>query len=152
MGGRKIATIAIGVSPKAGGGFTADVPVNALAEDGVPPEEGDQVSFSCEGKIQSVSGSSATVSIDSINGEPVGEEASESSQEEATEPETGTEGGAPTPGGRTPVAASGPSDRAGSMAPLGGGLAPARARLDRKGTNLMRQKLMKGARGQPLPF
>src|SRR5215475_4828191 len=79
-----MATIAIGIS-KGPGGYTCKVPVNALAEDGVPPEEGDTVQYSVSGTVQSVSGGTATVSIDSINGEPVAEEASESPQEEAAE-------------------------------------------------------------------
>jgi hypothetical protein len=144
-----MATIAIGISPKAGGGATTQVPVNALAEDGVPPEEGDSVSFSVEGKVESVSGSMATVSIDSINGEPVGEESSESSEEEQSE---GQAGG----GSQAPEGPSGASPRTGlDVAPMGGGLAGAglaRNRLDRKGTALMRQRLLKGARNQPLPF
>jgi hypothetical protein len=86
-----MATIAIGIS-KGPGGYTCKVPVNALAEDGVPPEEGDTVQYSVEGKVQSVTGGTATISIDSINGEPVAEEASETPEEEAAEPETGTEG------------------------------------------------------------
>lgn len=149
-----MATIAIGISPKAGGGATTQVPVNALAEDGVPPEEGDSVSFSVEGKVQSVSGNMATVSIDSINGEPVGEESSESSEEEAAEGQQGP--GAAPPEGPSGASPATPLERA--LAPMGGGLAtggglaPARNRLDRKGTNLMRQRLMKGARGQGLSF
>jgi len=79
-----MATIAIGIS-KGPGGYTCKVPVNALAEDGVPPEEGDTVQYSVSGTVQSVSGGTATVSIDSINGEPVSEEASESPEEEAAE-------------------------------------------------------------------
>lgn len=148
-----MATIAIGISPKAGGGgFTTQVPINALAEDGVPPEEGDSVSFSVEGKVQSVSGDTATVSIDSINGEPVGEESSESSEDEAAEGQ-GQGPGAPGAGAQPPVQASGPSD----MLPMGGGIKAAAAnlaknRLDRKGTDVMRQKLLSGARGRPLPF
>src|SRR5882762_6631799 len=104
-----MATIAIGISKKPGSGsYTCDVPVASLAEGGVPPEEGDSVSYSVEGKVQSVSGNTATISIDSINGEPVAEEGAESPEEEGAEPETGTEGGAGG-GGGTPVAASGPA-------------------------------------------
>ena len=78
-----MATIAIGISK--GNGYTCRVPVNALAEDGVPPEEGDQVQFSTEATVKSVTGGTATLSIDSINGEPVSEEAAESPEEEASE-------------------------------------------------------------------
>lgn len=146
-----MATIAIGISPKAGGGATTTVPVNALAEDGVPPEEGDSVSFSVQGKVQSVSGGNATVSIDSINGEPVGEESSESSEEEAGEEQSGGSSGSPTPQAsslanpnRSPLAPMGPS--------TGLGMGLARNRLDRAGTAAIRNRLMQGARNKPLPF
>jgi len=88
-----MATIAIGVS-KGPGGYTCKVPVNSLAESGVPPEEGDTVEYSVSGTVQSVSGSDATIKIDSINGEPVSEEASESPEEEASE-ESQEGGGGP---------------------------------------------------------
>jgi hypothetical protein len=143
-----MATIAIGISPKAGGGFTTNVPVNALAEDGVPPEEGDSVSFSVEGKVKSVSGDTATVSIDSINGEPVSEEAAESPEEEGAEPETGA-GGPPTPGGGgTPVAANGPNSPGLAGPP---GLTPQR-RKNMAGLAAMGAKLRAGAKGRPMPF
>src|SRR4029077_2749612 len=104
-----MATIAIGISPKAGGGYTCKVPISAISEGGVPPEEGDTVQYSVEGKVQSVTGNTATVSIDTINGEPIGEEASESPEEEGAEPETGNGGGGGAGvGGGPPVAASGP--------------------------------------------
>jgi hypothetical protein len=79
-----VATIAIGVSPTSGS-YTAKVPVNSLGESGVPPEEGDKVQFSVDATVQSVSGGSATLSIDAVNGEPVSEEAAESPEEEAGE-------------------------------------------------------------------
>ena len=150
-----MATIAIGISPKAGGGYTTKVPVNSLEEDGVPPEEGDSVSFSVEGKVQSVEGNEATVSIDSINGEPVGEEASESPEEEA-----GEEGQEGQGGGTPPTPTSGASPRTSmDMAPMGPARpakipppAPISSRIDRKGTNLMRNRLLKGARGKAFPF
>src|SRR5215471_19745466 len=99
-----MATIAIGISPKAGGGYTADVPVNALQEDGVPPEQGDKVSFSVDATVKSVSGNTATLSIDAVNGEPVSEEAAESPEEESQE-----ESGAPPGAGGGP---SGPASGA----------------------------------------
>jgi hypothetical protein len=158
-----MATIAIGIAPKAGGNYEATVPVNALAESGVPPEEGDKVSFSVDATVQSVSGSNATLSIDSINGEPVGEEASETPEEE--QGEEGQQGAPPgAGGGQTPVAASGP------VGALGGGLgggAPGvssnllRPRMTRRtplgtlpGETLagMGARLRKGAKGRPMPF
>jgi hypothetical protein len=146
-----MATIAIGINKQPGGGYTSDVPVSALAEGGVPPEEGDSVSFSVEGKVQSVTGQTATVSIDSINGEPVGEEGSESPAEEGAEPETGA-GGPPTPGGGTPptpVAANGPNfPGSGLGAP---GLTPKR-RANMAGIAAMGKRLRQGAKGQSMPF
>lgn len=122
------------------------MPLAALSEGGVPPEEGDSVQFSVEGKVQSVTGNTATVSIDSINGEPVAEEGSESPEEEGAEPETGAEG-PPTPGGgaQTPVAANG----GGLAGPPG--LTPQR-RKNMAGIAAMGAKLRAGARGRPMPF
>jgi hypothetical protein len=142
-----MATIAIGISPKAGGGYTCKVPLAALSEGGVPPEEGDSVSYSVEGKVQSVPGNTATVSIDSINGEPIGEEGSESPEEEGAEPETGAGGPPPTPGGGTPVAANGPSSPGLGL----GGLTPQR-RKNMAGIAALGAKLRAGAKGRPMPF
>jgi hypothetical protein len=118
------ALIGISVKPK-NGGATATVPVNSLAQDGVPPEEGDKVSAQIEGTVKSVDGSEATVSIDSINGEPVAEEAAESPEEEAGEGE----------GNNTPGGGGGPTSPAAKAATAGLGAA-----------------LRKGARGRPMPF
>ena len=149
-----MATIAIGISKSPTGQYTCKVPVNALAEDGVPPEQGDDVSYSVEGKVQSISGPTATVSIDSINGEPVGEEASESPEEEAAEEgqegQAGGGGAGGGPAGGGPSGASPKTSLDASMAPMGP--APLRTRLNRAGTNLMRSNLLKGARGRSLPF
>lgn len=141
-----MATIAIGISKSPGGAANATIPINSLAEDGVPPEEGDKVSFSVDGTVKSVSGSNATVSIDSVNGEPVGEEAAESPEEEASEGEEETSGssnpGPPNPG---PNPGLGAPPAAASPAPLA-------ARLPRAGTAKMRANLLRGARGRALPF
>ena len=117
------------------------MPISAISEGGVPPEEGDTVQYSVEGKVQSVTGNTATVSIDTINGEPIGEESSESPEEEGAEPETGTPPGGGA-GGGTPVAASGPGL---GRAKIGGTL---------PGESLagMGARLRKGARGRPMPF
>jgi hypothetical protein len=146
-----MATIAIGISPKAGGGYTCKVPISAISEGGVPPEEGDTVQYSVEGKVQSVTGNTATVSIDTINGEPIGEESSESPEEEGAEPETGTPpggggagGGA---GGGTPVAANGPASPG-----LGLGRAKIGGTLPGESLAGMGARLRKGARGRPMPF
>jgi len=142
-----MATIAIGISPKAGGGYTCKVPISAISEGGVPPEEGDTVQYSVEGKVQSVTGNTATVSIDTINGEPIGEEASESPEEEGAEPETGTPPGGGGAGGGPPVAANGPASP-------GPGLGRAKIGGTLPGESLagMGARLRKGARGRPMPF
>jgi hypothetical protein len=155
-----MATIAIGISPTKGGGYSAKVPVNSLAEDGVPPEEGDKVSFSVEASVQSISGGTATLSIDSINGEPVSEEAAESPEEEA-----GEEQGENAP----PGAGGGPSGPAsgadGIGRPLGAApLRPNARMMTSRGrralgamitptgetTGQMAARLRKGAKGRPL--
>jgi hypothetical protein len=142
-----MATIAIGISPKAGGGYTCKVPISAISEGGVPPEEGDTVQYSVEGKVQSVTGNTATVSIDTINGEPIGEEASESPEEEGAEPETGTPPGGGGAGGGTPVAANGPASPG-----LGLGRAKIGGTLPGETLAGMGARLRKGARGRPMPF
>jgi hypothetical protein len=146
-----MATIAIGVSP-GGGGYTAKVPVNSVEESGVPPEEGDKVQFSVEGTVQSVSGGTATLSIDSVNGEPVSEEASETPEEEQGEegqqgatpagagggPSGAQSGASPGPGmGLTPGMGAGPG--------LGGGLPrPKKAAIP--GMAALGAKLRRGAK------
>lgn len=71
------ALIGVTTQPKAGGGsdYICKVPLDLLSEDGVPPAEGDSVSYSVDGTVQSVSGAIADVKIDAVNGEPVSEEA-----------------------------------------------------------------------------
>lgn len=76
------ALIGISVKPKAGGGYICKVPLDLLAQDGVPPEQGDSVSYSVEGTVQSVDAEDATVKITSINGEPVAESASDETAED----------------------------------------------------------------------
>jgi hypothetical protein len=141
-----MATIAIGISPKAGGGYTCKVPISAISEGGVPPEEGDTVQYSVEGKVQSVTGNTATVSIDTINGEPIGEEASESPEEEGAEPETGATPGAGggAGGGATPVAANGPASPGLGLGRGGRPMPP--------DVLAMGKRLRQGARGRPMPF
>jgi hypothetical protein len=147
-----MATIAIGVDPTSGN-YICKVPVNSLAEDGTPPEEGDTVQYSVEGTVQSISGPTATVKIDSINGEPVSEEASESPEEEGAEPEPGTPpggggaGGGGAGGGKTPVAANGPASPG-----LGLGRAKIGGTLPGETLAGMGARLRKGARGRPMPF
>ena|SRR5215472_10887788 len=151
-----MATIAIGISPKSGGGYTADVPVNSLQEDGVPPEEGDKVSFSVDATVKSVSGGTATLDIDSINGEPVSEEAAESPEEESSE--EGQEGVGPGQGPSGPASGAdgigrplgaAPTRPIGRMMTSKGRAAP----LLPSGETVaqMGQRLRKQARGAPAP-
>jgi hypothetical protein len=123
------------------------VPISAISEGGVPPEEGDTVQYSVEGKVESVTGNTATVSIDTINGEPIGEESSESPEQEGAEPETGAGGGGGGIGGRTPVAANGPASPG-----LGLGRAKIGGTLPGESLAGMGARLRKGARGRPMPF
>lgn len=151
-----MATIAIGISPTKGGASIAKVPVNSLAEDGVPPEEGDKVQCSVEGTVQSVSGGTATVSIDSVNGEPIGEQGDEGSAEEENE----DQGTPPTP--PPPGAGGGPSGAKSGADGLGRpfGLPVAKPRrapgsaIMPSGETLgqMGKRLRGAARGKALPF
>ena len=137
----------IGVSVKPSSS-TATIPLDLLAQDGVPPEEGDDVSFSVDATVKSVSGSNAVVSIQSVNGEPVsgGDDDSAGPDDE----DQGDQGGPPQPGGQA-GGASGAGGRGGPMprrapagVPLGGALSPS--------TLALGSALRKKARGQPLPF
>jgi hypothetical protein len=158
-----MATIAIGIG-KGPAGYSAKVPVNSLAEDGVAPEEGDKVSFSVDATVKSVTGGTATIGIDSINGEPVSEEAAESPGEE--EGEESQEGTPPGPG-QGPSGPSSGADGIGRplgaapMRPMGkvgmtskGRMPPLGAMMTPTGetTAQMGQRLRKGARGKPLGF
>jgi hypothetical protein len=57
------------------GGYSCKVPIELLAEDGVPPAEGDTVSYQVDGTVKSVSGDSADITIEAINGQPVSDAA-----------------------------------------------------------------------------
>jgi hypothetical protein len=133
----------IGVVSKPSGGYTAKIPLDLLAQDGVPPEQGDSVDFSVSATVKSVDAEDATVSITAVNGEPVNESASD----EAAEDDGGADdaGGPPQPGGQA-GGASGAGGRGGPM-PKGvvaGPISPA--------TLALGAALKKKARGQPLPF
>jgi hypothetical protein len=65
-----MATVAIGIAPSSGK-YSCRVPLSAISESGVPPEEGDQVQFEVTGTVHNITGDSCTVDIDSINGEPI---------------------------------------------------------------------------------
>ena len=76
-----------GTDPKTSG-FTVQIPLDLLSEDGVPPQTGDSVDFSVTGSVQSADDENATVKIEAVNGQPV----DESSAQEASE-----DSGAPAP-------------------------------------------------------
>jgi hypothetical protein len=89
------ALIGVNVTPKAAGsGYSAKVPLDLLAEDGVPPAQGDAVSYSVDGTVQSVDAENAVIKIESVNGQPV----DESSAQEATEDAGAGANAAPAPG------------------------------------------------------
>ena len=76
------ALIGVSVKPKAGGGYICKVPLDLLSEDGTPPAEGDSVSYSVDGTVQSVDAEDATVKITAVNGQPVAESPSDETTED----------------------------------------------------------------------
>ena len=132
----------IGVVSKGAGGYTAKIPLDLLAQDGVPPEQGDDVSFSVDATVKSVDAEDATVSITSVNGEPV----NESPADEAAEDQGDTGGGPPQPGGQA-GGASGAGGRGFAVkGPRGSAAAISPETL------ALGAALRKKARGQPMPF
>jgi hypothetical protein len=77
------ALIGVTVKPK-GGGYTCRVPLDLLSEEGTPPEQGDSVSYSVDGTVQSTDAEDAVIKITAINGEPVDESASDEAAEDAS--------------------------------------------------------------------
>jgi hypothetical protein len=134
---------------------TATIPIDLLAQDGVPPEQGDTVNFSVDATVKSVDGDNATVSITAVNGEPV----DDSSAEESTEDEDQDQGAAAPPGGPPqPGGQAGGSSGAGgrgwpAKGAAIGGIAPVRPVGPISPSTLaMGAALRKKAKGQPLPF
>jgi len=76
------ALIGVSVKPTAGSDYTCKVPLDLLSEDGVPPAQGDKVSYSVDGTVDAVTDDEATITLDAINGKPIG---SDNPQEEAGE-------------------------------------------------------------------
>jgi hypothetical protein len=64
-------------------GFTVQIPLDLLSEDGVPPQTNDSVSFSVDGTVQSADDENATVKIEAVNGQPVDESAAQEATEDA---------------------------------------------------------------------
>lgn len=75
-----------GDSADSSGGVTVTIPLDLLGQDGVPPSQGDQVQAQIDATVKSVDGKNATLSIDAIDGQPVGQ------------PDISDTGGAPAPG------------------------------------------------------
>src|SRR6266566_4766042 len=67
-----------------GGGATCSIPMDSLSADGTPPSVGDTVKFSIEGIVQNVSGGNAEITVNTVNGEAVGGNASPGSAGEST--------------------------------------------------------------------
>lgn len=77
-----------GMGKKGGMGREQCVPVEALAmpdeaEKMTPPEVGDRVSYTVEGKVSRIEGPNAYVTVETVNGEPLGEEKPEAPDEAA---------------------------------------------------------------------
>jgi hypothetical protein len=85
------ALIGVSVKPKSdNSGYTVKVPLDLLSEDGVPPQAGDSVSFSCDGTVQSADDENATVKLESVNGQPVDESSAQEATEDAGTPPAGS--------------------------------------------------------------
>src|SRR5258708_31024011 len=105
------ALVGVTVKPTgAGGGYICKVPLDLLAQDGVPPEQGDKIDCSISGTVQSVDAEDATVKIDSVNGQPVAETPGEETEEDQGDQ------GAQGAGSQAPVQAGGK----GGFPPKGG--------------------------------
>lgn len=86
------ALIGVSVKPKSGG-YTCRVPLDSLAEDGVPPEQGDSVSYSVDGTVQSVSDTDATIKVTAVNGQPIDGGGAGAGEESAAGEQPGGGGG-----------------------------------------------------------
>lgn len=67
---------------KTSAGYRCRVPLDLLSEDGVPPSQGDSVSYSVEGTVQSTDAEDAVVKITSVNGSPVDESPADETAED----------------------------------------------------------------------
>jgi hypothetical protein len=118
------------------------VPLDLLSEDGVPPAEGDKVSYSVDGTVQSVDGNNANVEIDAVNGQPVegsaAEEAGESPEEESAE-DSGTDTGSAGAGANKPPVAAGGRKAMGPIPPVTGIPPATRAANALMGKNLRKK-------------
>lgn len=76
------ALIGVSVKPKSGS-YTCRVPLDLLSEDGTPPAEGDSVSYSVDGTVQSVDAEDAIVKVEAVNGQPVAESPADETAEDS---------------------------------------------------------------------
>jgi hypothetical protein len=90
------ALIGVSIKPTAGSDYTCKVPVDLLAEDGVPPEKGDTVSYSVDGTVQAVDASTATIKLDAINGQPISSDSGTEGTQGAQPPTEGPAAGEST--------------------------------------------------------
>ena len=74
-----------GADPKTSG-FTVQIPLDLLSEDGVPPQANDAVSFSVDGTVESADDENATVKIEAVNGQPVDESSAQEASEDSGAP------------------------------------------------------------------
>ena len=99
------AIIGISAKPKDDEDSTCTIPIDSLEQDGTPPEQGDSVSFSVDGTVQSIDGDNATIKITAVNGEPVGET---DQDENAEDQDQGNGGGPSLASMRSQLGGSGP--------------------------------------------
>jgi len=136
---------------------TMSLPVDALSQDGVSPEKGDEIEHSFRGTVQSIKGDMATIKLTALDGKPIEgspeEEAGETPEEEQTEEESESPG--PNPGRRraNPGAINIPGlpPAAAGLNPMAAGIPAARARA-RAATRALGAGLRRRARGQPIPL
>ena len=85
----------ISPAPTAAASSTVPVPLAALAVDGTPPAEGDEVSFTVSGRIVSTDGQMAQVEVATINDQPVAmsdEATDRAMMDEAAQADSSSEG------------------------------------------------------------
>lgn len=139
------AIIAIGQTKEKPVAPTMTLPADAVSQDGVAPEVGDQIEHSVKGRVTKVKGDNVTISVTAIDGSPVEgsaqEEKTESPEEESAE--EGPSGASPNPGPANPL---GPAGN-----PLAAIVKPPRAKA-RAATAALGAALRRRARGAPVPL
>lgn len=64
------------------------VPAETVSEEGVPPEEGDEVSFTVDGTVKHVEGNEIYVKISKVNGQDVSDQQEAPSSEDTDDSDT----------------------------------------------------------------